>query len=54
MKHLKCENCVYFWKEEGECREHCHWTSRCPGDLAPCDEEEEEDDINDYEEPDYE
>ena len=50
MKHLNCKNCVYFWKEEDESHEQCHWEPRCPGDFAPCDEE----DINEYEEPDYE
>lgn len=43
---MKCENCAYFWKEEDETREHCHWTSRCPGDLPPCEEDYQEEDYD--------
>ena len=52
---LKCEDCGYYWKEEGERYAGCHWESRCPGDIAPCDEDEyslwgieEDGDIDDY------
>ena len=37
---MKCADCAYYWKEDYEDRPQCHWESRCPGDMAPCDEED--------------
>ena len=37
--NLKCENCSYFWKEEGDKYPMCNWVDRCPGDIPPCEEE---------------
>ena len=48
---LKCPDCGYHWKEEWEDYPSCHWESRCPGDVAPCDEEpyyEEDNDEEDW------
>lgn len=39
---MTCIDCCYFWREEGEESRCCHWESRCPGDIPPCEEEEEE------------
>lgn len=42
---MKCIECGYFWQEPDEERPSYHWESRCPGDLPPCeydDESEEE------------
>lgn len=40
---MTCIDCCYFWREEDEESRCCHWESRCPGDIPPCEEEEEED-----------
>lgn len=39
---MKCTDCCYFWREEGESSQSCHWESCCPGDIPPCEEEEED------------
>lgn len=44
-----CYDCCYYWKEDGEQRECCHWVSRCPDDKAPC-EYSKEDYVQDPEE----
>ena len=46
---MTCIDCCYFWREEGEESRCCHWESRCPGDIPPCEEEEEEDVYEDLE-----
>lgn len=46
---MKCADCCYFWREEDEAFQTCHWESRCPGDIPPCEEEEEEDVYEDEE-----
>ena len=46
---LKCCDCCYFWQEENENHEYCHFESRCPDDKAPC----EYDDFDYTEDPDY-
>ena len=46
---LKCENCCYQWKEEWEDYPSCHWESRCPGDQAPCEYEDDDWDDEWYE-----
>ena len=46
---MTCTDCCYFWREEGEESRCCHWESRCPGDIPPCEEEEEEDVYEDLE-----
>ena len=40
---MTCIDCCYFWREEDEESRCCHWEPRCPGDIPPCEEEEEED-----------
>lgn len=50
-KNMTCKDCAYYWKEENEERACCHWTSRCPDDSAPC--EEENIPSYDYEEEDF-
>lgn len=44
---MTCIDCCYFWREEGEESRCCHWEPRCPGDIPPCEEEEEEEDVYD-------
>ena len=39
---MKCTDCCYFWREESESSQSCHWELRCPGDIPPCEEEEED------------
>ena len=46
---MTCIDCCYFWREEGEESRCCHWEPRCPGDIPPCEEEEEEDMYEDSE-----
>lgn len=46
---MKCADCCYFWREEDETFQSCHWEPRCPGDVPPCEEEEEEDVYEDEE-----
>lgn len=46
---MTCIDCCYFWREEGEESRCCHWEPRCPGDIPPCEEEEEEDVYEDLE-----
>ena len=36
---MKCTDCCYFWREEDETFQTCHWESRSPGDIPPCEEE---------------
>lgn len=44
---MKCENCAYKWKEDGEQFACCHWESQAPGEFPPCeyDDYEEESDV---------
>lgn len=35
-----CKDCCYFWKDENEEYPGCHFVDRCPGDKAPCEEED--------------
>lgn len=47
---MKCENCVYCYKGDGDQYARCHWTDDhgedslhgTPWDVAPCEEEEED------------
>lgn len=65
MAGLQCKDCpyqYYDYDDEGNATssyEYCHWVSRCPGDIAPCEEEEyfaysedSYDDVYEYEEAD--
>lgn len=38
---MRCTDCCYYWKEETDNYPCCHWESRCPGDIPPCEDEEE-------------
>lgn len=40
MSECAKRGCSYYWQEEGEAYPRCHWESRCPGDVAPCDEDD--------------
>lgn len=44
---MTCTNCCYFWREEDENFQSCHWEPRCSGDVPPCEEEGEEEDVYD-------
>ena len=46
---MKCAACCYFWREQDETFQSGHWEVRCPGDIPPCQEEEEEDMYEDEE-----
>lgn len=47
---MTCANCCYFWREEDEDFDSCHWEPRCSGDIPPCEEEGgEEDEYDDLE-----
>lgn len=37
---MLCKDCAYCWQEEYESYPDCHWEMRCPGDIAPCEEED--------------
>lgn len=39
---MTCKDCPYFWKEEDESYPSCKWTIRCPDDIPPCEEDEED------------
>lgn len=41
-----CVGCSYHWKNEDEDYPSCHWEARCPGDIPPCEEDDEGDDID--------
>lgn len=40
---LECKDCGCFWADidKNSNRPFCHWIPRAPGEVAPCDEEEE-------------
>lgn len=40
---MNCRDCGYLWADEDKNsgRPFCHWIPRAPGEVAPCDEEEE-------------
>lgn len=45
---LKCTDCCYYWKNADDERPHCNWTSRCPDDIPPCEDDYYlDDDYND-------
>ena len=44
---MKCADCCYFWKEENESYPSCHWEPHAPGDMAPCDYEDDYDEEDD-------
>lgn len=35
---MTCAECCYYFECEGGCK----WQSRAPGDMPPCEEEEED------------
>ena len=37
---MKCVDCYYYWKNEDNEYPCCHWASRCPDDIPPCEDEE--------------
>lgn len=39
---MKCADCCYCWREDGEKYPSCHWQALAPGEMAPCEYEEEE------------
>lgn len=47
---LRCEDCSYYWKEDDERYVSCHFFSKAPWDVPPC-EREENDEPDDY--PEY-
>ena len=48
---MRCEDCSYYWKEDDERYAGCHFFSKAPWDVPPC-EREENDEPDDY--PEYE
>lgn len=43
---MECVNCGYYYSETDSSelewnRCYCHWVRSFPGEVAPCDEEEE-------------
>lgn len=43
---MECTNCGYYYADFDDsgltlARCYCHWTPRAPGEVAPCDEEDE-------------
>lgn len=38
---MTCEECLYCWKDENENYPSCKWEAKAPGDLPPCEEEDE-------------
>lgn len=43
---MKCTDCIFYWQDKDENYPSCKWTSRAPGDVPPCEYED------DYEEDD--
>lgn len=41
---MKCSDCCYFWKEDVEDYPSCKWESKAPGDMPPCEYDENEED----------
>lgn len=41
---MKCADCCFCWKNEDEAYPSCKWKARAPGEMAPCeyDDSEEE------------
>jgi hypothetical protein len=37
---MKCIDCCYCWKDEDDKYPCCHWASKCPDDIPPCEDEE--------------
>lgn len=42
---MRCKDCNYCWKNDGEKFASCKWESQCPGDCPPC---EYDDELEDY------
>ena len=48
---MKCDVCVYYYKDEDEFYARCHWSDNngpdslygTPWDIAPCEEEDDND-----------
>lgn len=34
---MKCTDCCYCWKNDGEEYPSCKWEMRCPDDKPPCE-----------------
>ena len=45
---MKCADCNYCYMEDTDQFPCCHWEAQCPGDIPPCEYDDE------YEEPSYE
>ena len=37
---MKCCDCLYYYNIEINEIPECNWVPRCPGDCAPCEEED--------------
>ena len=37
---MKCVDCAYYWKEEGESYPHCQFGERTWLDIPPCEQED--------------
>lgn len=43
---MKCVDCLYYYKIEGDVIPACNWYPKAPGEPAPCE-------VEDYIEEDY-
>lgn len=37
---MKCTDCLYYYKIEGDVIPACNWYPKAPGECAPCEEED--------------
>lgn len=46
MEKFSCKECEFHWKDDGEEYPRCHFESRTPWDIPPCELENNEEDNN--------
>ena len=44
---MRCSDCCYYWKEEDELFPSCQWEARAPGEVPPCEEDDDYDEEDD-------
>lgn len=37
---MKCVDCLYYYKIEGDVIPACNWYPKAPGECTPCEEED--------------
>lgn len=40
---MKCSDCICCWQADGEEYPTCKWKPKAPGDMPPCECDDEED-----------